>query len=349
MKGFKKAVALLLVVLSVLALSSCGKVGKWIIKTDNAEVPVGLYISNLSNYYAYATYMVENKNNSPLGQTVEIPAEDDKPAEKKDAGKWMQEMAMNSCLTVLNLLERCNAAGIELTKEEEEEVEAAVQSDWSTGAASYEASGVSLNTVRLVYRYEALMVKYFDYLYGNEGVHEVVKDETVKEYYLDNFTKIEYFRVYMGSYTSGSKEYDAVVEYLRGLANQVYSGKLTLEKAMEEYNKKYEASRTLTLERKEAKAQYEEEFYKKFISMKNEGCTSFVYDNYAYVLVKHDVAKDTEYLEEHLDSIRMEMKTEEFSDLLLEQEDSLKFTTNEAALSKYNPKWVEKMREKTAA
>lgn len=345
MKRFKKAAALLLVVLTVLSLSSCSKVGKWIAKTDEAEVPIGLYISSLSNYYAYATYMVEDKEKSPIGQMVEITDEETEEKEKRDAVEWIQEMAMENCIAILNLMHRCNEVGITLNEEEKASVDAATQTKWNEQGESYEKNGIAMSSVRLIFEYQALTLKYFEYLYGAEGTKEAISDEAAKEYYVDNYSYIDYFRVYLGNYKENSDDYEDRVEFADDLSQKIHTGKLTLEDALKEYNAEFKENRTITTERKETKVDYKEDFYKKFSALKAEGCTSFIYDNYLYVLVKNDVEKDTEYMENNLADVRMQMKSEEFSNFLMEQVDELEYTVNEEAKKKYSPKWMEKQME----
>ena len=71
MKQMKKYLTLLLAAAMLVTMTACGSVGKWIMKTDDLEVPVGVYTMYESVYYQYAKYYVSDSSKSPLKQDLQ--------------------------------------------------------------------------------------------------------------------------------------------------------------------------------------------------------------------------------------------------------------------------------------
>lgn len=347
MNRIKKIVCLLLVVIMMFAMSACGKAGKWIAKTSEIELPVGLYIYYLAEYYEYASYLVEDTSKSPLSQNVVYTDEDDKEV-RKNAAEWIEEMTLNTCRVILSILTECEKKGITLTVEELDKVREAAKNEWNNYGTSLEQYGISKSSIEFLYRYNTLLEKYYDSLFGPEGSEKVVTDAEVKTFFEEKYSHIEYFSYYLGSNTTNS-DYDSMVQYAKDLAAQVSAGTITISKALEKYNAAYSDTKTLTDEHVQTEKDYQEDFYKNFINLPSGSCVSFTFDNYAYIVYKHDIKEDSEYFDENLAYIRRQMYSDEFNELLKTMEENLVFESNAKAIKKYSAKWFEKLISSIAA
>lgn len=343
MKQIKKMLAVLLVLVLMLTMTSCsGSVGKWIARTENTEVPVGAYLMYESVYYQYATYYVKDYTKSPLKQDVTTGEGDDKVT--MNGSDWIKKQTMDIISNAITVYEECKRLGIKLTDAEKDIVLDDAATMWEQNAASYKQVGVGQKSLEYMYEYNELYTKLFDSIYGTKGT-KPVKDEDLKKYVTDNYDSVHYFSVSLkdaNNKTLSKEEQNKIEDELEALGEKLNSGE-EFDKIVAEYNKAHEKA---TVTAKHVVGVMEDQFasdlYKKLDKCEPGSAVVVEYSNYMYLLYREKIEDAVdEYLKENADTIRHEMKDEEYTKYLEEAEKKLTIEINDAAVEKYSPKWIE--------
>ncbi|MBQ9083264.1 MAG: hypothetical protein IJY28_07180 [Clostridia bacterium] len=343
MKQIKKMLAVLLVLVLMLAMTSCsGSVGKWIARSANTEVPVGAYLMYESVYYQYATYYVSDYTKSPLKQDITTGEGDEK--ETLTGAEWIKKQTMDIITNAITVYEECNRLGITLTDAEKDIVLDDAATMWEQNSAAYKQVGVGQKSLEYMYEYNELYTKLFDSIYGEKGTTPVKNDE-LKKYVTENYDSVHYFSVSLKDSNSkalSKEEQNKIEDELEALGEKLNSGE-KFEKIVAEYNKAHEKA-TVTASHKIGvmEDQFASDLYKKLDKCEPGTAVVVEYSDYMYLLYREKIEDAVdEYLEDNADTIRHEMKDEEYTKYLEEAEKKLSIEINDAAVEKYSPKWIE--------
>ena len=340
MKQMKKYLTLLLAAAMLVTMTACGSVGKWIMKTDDLEVPVGVYTMYESVYYQYAKYYVSDSSKSPLKQDI-----------KKDenttvtGAQWIQENATDTVRKMVAVARECARLNLTLTDNDQKAIKENVESAWDSNSATYEKVGVSKASLTFIYENNTYNEKLFNYLYGEKGT-DPVTDADVKAYFEKTYTDLDYFTVSLldsNSKKLSDEEKAKIKTELDALAGEINSGAKTFEQAVTAYNKAHSNANVTG----KSNTVIVGNTFSEAIATEITDCTEgkaivASTDYYMYFISKNRIADASEeYLKTNLDSLRHEMKDTDFSDYVQKVLEGLSISVNSAAVNKYTPKWVE--------
>ena len=166
---------------------------------ETKEFPVGpyrYYVQWMTDYYyAYLTYLA-SENNSKMSWT-EMLADTSFSGGKQTLSNAIIESAKDQYMSYLYIEETFRSLGLQLTAEEEKEVDRIIQQDW---VALYGNDG--LNTIRQTLgmsydEFRGLMAcnikseKILDYYYGEGGPNEITQQE-MKDFFDNNYVRFKY-------------------------------------------------------------------------------------------------------------------------------------------------------------
>lgn len=341
MKQTKKVLAVLLAIVMLLSMTSCGSVGKWVARSENTEVPVGAYLMYESMYYQYASYYVEDYTKSPLKQTVEL---EDKT--KMTGAEWIKKNALDVIYNAITVMEECKRLGVTLTQNEQDLIQEEAASTWETNVDSYELIGVGKNSLEYMHRYNKLSEKLFNYYYGEGGPKAVSKDE-LKKHFEEKYDSVDYFSVSLkdaDGKTLPKADQNAIEDELEKLAEQLNAGGVDFDTVVAAYNAEHKDSTVkATNQTGELESVFATELANKLKKCKQGEAIVVEYSSKMFLLYRAKIeTKTEEYLKENEDALRHELKDEEYTKYLEKAEESMKIVLNNEAIDKYSPKWIEK-------
>lgn len=342
MKQIKKMLALLLVLVLMLTMTSCGSVGKWIARSTNTEVPVGAYLMYESVYYQYATYYVKDYTKSPLNQDITTGEGDEKVTMKGAA--WIKQQALDVITNAITVYEECARLGIKLTEAEKDIILDDAATTWENNSDAYKVIGVGQQSLEYMYTYNKLHEKLFDALYGEKGT-KPVKEEDLKKHVVEKYDSVHYFAVSLKDASNkklSKEEQNKIEDELEALAEKLNGGE-KFDKIVAEYNEKHSDKKVTSNNRIGVmKDQFATDLFKKLEKCDPGSAIVVEYSDQMYLLFRDKIENAVDdYLKENSDAIRHELKDEEYSEYLEKTEKDLKIEINDEAVKKYSPKWIE--------
>ncbi len=342
MKKVKRLLASLLAAVLVFSAAACNQVGSWAIKEKDFEVPVGAYIMYLYNSYVQAASLVEDTSASPLGQKVK----------DTDAAQWITSEALNASAELIALRNMCQSANITLTDAERSSIQASVNNSWSANEDIYTAMGVSKESLKLMTEYSSLSQKLFKSIYG-EGGAKAVSTADIESYYFDHFTTFKYISVSLRDSSGNAfsqEDKDKTKANLQKYLDAYLDGK-TFSEITKDYNADHPNA---TVTGREVvtdleSAGYSEEITKALKDMRAGRGEIVTSGSYMYLLFKYDIKKETAYLSENKDAILSAIKGDEFNAAIDEETKKITYETNDGAINKYSPAWLEGVIQSNAA
>lgn len=348
-KTLKRGIALLIALLMLLSAASCSWDTTWSLKLDDETLPIGVYIYYMSQAYINASYLVEDYTQPILDQTVE-----DQPA-----ADYVKEQALNACKNLFAVEKKFNEMGLSLTAEELAAAQATTESYWSSYQTMYESIGVAKSSYhRATALYQSKSLKLFNAIYGPEGT-DPVADSDVEKFFLENYESFQYFSKSLSKTAEGSTTSTAMTE------DEVAD----VKEAFEAYVKDLEDGQTIkeVADAFKKAEELESDPLQETVSIVKEDATSLPEDildalkelkpgeaaavmlessstssaGTYYLIYKRDIEDEVDTLSEDdtRQAVLSYMKSEEYSDMLKEYQDTLTFTLNDAALDKYSP-WI---------
>lgn len=341
MKQMKKLLAVLLLMVMLVSMTSCSPtVGKWIARSEHAEVPVGVYLVYENLYYQQAFYYVDDYTKSPLKQEVEL---EDKTT--MTGAEWIKKNALDVITNSAAVYSECIRLGVTLTEAERELLEDEAATAWESNADAYELIGVGQNSLEYMYEYNKLSDKLFDHIYGEKGTTPVTKEELVK-HFEEKYDSVDYFMVSLKD-ADGNKlskaDQNAIEDELEVLAAQLNSGSVKFEDVVAQYNKAHEKA-TVTATNRIGQL---DSVFTSTIATQLKKCAQgeavvLEYSDYMYLMFRNKISDKTEeYLKENGDALRHELKDEDYTKYLEDVEKKVVLEINDAAVKKYSPKWME--------
>lgn len=178
----KRIVAACAAVIMACSLVGCGNKTGYIMKTDGEEMASGVYISLMLTEYTNQLYTIYYSGGE-LADSFEKQKVGDQLM-----SEYLEEYAYNTCLEIYAVEKKCKELGIELSDEEKEEIDDAVNSAWDANKDFYEEMGISKDSLKRIQNFSYLTTNLFEGLYYEGGVEEVKLDE-IKTYVKDNMLR----------------------------------------------------------------------------------------------------------------------------------------------------------------
>ncbi len=211
MNLIKRILAAIMVLAVLLSFAGCGDT-TWIAEIDGTVVPSGLYIYYQTEGYGNALLELYRSNSDYLmpylyfynygavyADILGVEMSDGKTVEE-----YINEYAMNMCEQAVVLDRIYDKVGLEMTAEEKDAVDTQVRNLWNNGKESYEAIGISQESLRKAVLATFKESVVFDAYYEIGGLNGTTEEEIENEFASD------YARVKYMTFTFGENIEDAV-------------------------------------------------------------------------------------------------------------------------------------------
>lgn len=156
----------------------------WVAKSKDVTYPAGVYLIQVLNKANEAATMVPDKQKSPFTQDVEgMPA-----------AVWVDAQAKDGLLKLIAVRNKFAELGLEITPEDQQNIDMMTQIYWAYYGESYTNSGIAQTSLVMSNETEQMNQKIFDSIYGEGGTKEIPKDE-LKKFYDENFISISSYEI----------------------------------------------------------------------------------------------------------------------------------------------------------
>lgn len=202
MRNLKKISAFFIALtLAAVSLAGCADT-TWSYKDDKMTIPIGVYIFNLYRGYNQAYSSVEDNTGDILSQDMPNPENED---ETVNAGEYILENSDRYTRQILVINQLFEELGLEITAEEQAEIDASVESSWSYYGATFESFGIAKESFKMVdAEVNVKSQKIFEAIYG-EGGEKEVSEEDLKKHFEDNYTDYSYIQVSLAQETASEE------------------------------------------------------------------------------------------------------------------------------------------------
>lgn len=221
MSKWKKIVAGLMATAMVGSLVACGSNTAYAMTIDGMQVKAGVYI-----YFAYSAYSEAVSTLQSQNSELDTSDNDVVKAQKidgKDTETWIKDKTLEYCQQYVAVEQKYSELSLELSDESKTEIDNTLNNFWDTNSKTFEANGISKESVKLVlentYHTNDLFLYYYD-IDGEEGVTE----DELKEYYIDNDARVRYIKIDLKDGNGDllkSDAKDAMLEQVNGYLKRV--------------------------------------------------------------------------------------------------------------------------------
>lgn len=379
MNLIKRILAAIMVLAVLLSFAGCGDT-TWIAEIDGTVVPSGLYIYYQTEGYGNALLELYRSNSDYLmpylyfynygavyADILGVEMSDGKTVEE-----YINEYAMNMCEQAVVLDRIYDKVGLEMTAEEKDAVDTQVRNLWNNGKESYEAIGISQESLRKAVLATFKESVVFDAYYEIGGLNGTTEEEIENEFASD------YARVKYMTFTFGENIEDAVDSARKdeqlALANsyleRAQAGE-SMDALIEEYNDYLEQlaaeeaeengetepetdAEAESSDETEEAAETEDDEYKyesiigvnqttpteKFVNYVFNNCPvgefTVIQDDLCFYLVQRlDILERDGLYENYRDSILTELFDDDYTALINNTLSELSETVNEKSLKRY--------------
>ena len=229
---WKRIAAAALALAMCLSFAGCYDENKtWAARQGEDELPIGAYI-----YYLYSAYI--EAADQVDSETVVLDAE----IEGQDAQQWIKDLALNYVQAYYYIGDKFDEYGLELTEEDQENVENTAVSFWTYYGSSLEDMGISQDSFEKAYAlYGEKFQRVMKAMYG-EGGELALEDGVLEEYYCGAYTSYEYFSAPLTTTDEDGESVDLtdeekadLKETFEGYVKKINAGDLTMSEAADEY------------------------------------------------------------------------------------------------------------------
>lgn len=373
MRNFTKILCAVLVLVIALSAASCTLTKQYSYKTDDVELPIGVYIYYLQSAYNEAQSLAQksDKYDSEAGTydgsksflKLEITDDDGVTAVAED---WIKDKAaqyLNEAVAVYHEAAALGASPDEATASYYENM---YESYWDSIKDSYEGIGVSYESfIQAGITIPLLRSAVFEKEYEADGP-QAVSDEDLQKFFEENYTSYKYFSANLytsedslvtdadGNETTEAanvamtdKQIERHQNYFALFADRINSGTNTFSEMLDAYNVKFSAEATATEDIKKIDEDTTDELEKNIAALK-EGEAKYVTigddenSRQIYLIYKAPIADEKDYIadSDNRMSVISEMKQDDFTDLLKTVAESLSIEKS-SAINSYKPSMFE--------
>lgn len=356
MKLIKRTAALLLALLMVFSMAGC------LHSKDEIAVTIG-DVEFTSAQYLYALIQADMAARQTVvdslgeGITLDNASEIDyysQKINKKDFVDYVEDEAIKTLKKYAAIITKCKENNIELTDEQQKEVETFVNYYWNSYGYSYmfEPNGVSKDTYTKCVSYDYLSNAYFESIYGKEG-SSPVEEKTVNETLLNNFALGNVLAVDLTDMTETEKSSetakltDYVARINKGesfltIYNEYYGSAVAENTEIEkdENGIPTAPADTLATVMGSEETDYASDYYATVNAMKTGAAQLYTSEdgNTIAVLVKKDISADAYYMNTMYIPALYVIKGEEFEDEIDETKKSLETKTKKLVIKRLKVK-----------
>lgn len=228
----KKIMAVGLALALCLSFAGCyDENNTWAAKKGELTLPIGAYIYYLQSAYNAAAAEVDPET-EVLKATIE----------EKDAKTWITDRALDMVKSFYYVEDQFQALGLELTEEEQANIDNTTNSLWNYSHTQLEEMGIAKASLQLASsEYSAKYQKVFEAMYGEDG-ELAVSDEELKKYYTENYSHYESFSAPLTTTDEEGESVDLTSEEktelrktLEDYIKKINNGDMTISEAAEDY------------------------------------------------------------------------------------------------------------------
>lgn len=341
MKRFKRLFAGLLTAALLFSVTGCSGDTTWVLKTENDTVPAGVYLSYLRDAYEQAQNQVDTSTDIWSQKIDDVPVE-----------QWIINKATKTTKQYIAINVMFDELGMTMGTEGTNTAKTTADSYWTQYQTTYEQNGISYASVVKLAESEYKTQKVFEYFYETNG-KEPVSEDTIKEFFYDNYAKVKYVAINKYDIKTGEKkDEDALKKTVDGYVTEINKGtdidtiidacitQVYNDYGLTDYEPDTEdSSRNVSLLSKQ-QAGVMENFVKKTFEQKEFGIpyTDDSSSSYIYLGARYDLTKDAELYQENRTAVLYELRGGEFSQKLEDRLSTVQITTNEEAINRYSPK-----------
>lgn len=359
MKIIKRTAALLLALLMVFSMAGC------LHAKDEIAVTIG-DVEFTSAQYLYALIQADMAARQTVvdslgeGVTLDDTSEIDyysQEINKKNFVDYVEDEALKTLKQYAAIVTKCKENNIELTEEQQKEVETFVDYYWTSYGYSYmfEPNGVSKDTYTKCISYDYLSNAYFESIYGKEGTSPV-EEATVNDTLLKNFALANILQVDLTDMTETDKATqtaklsDYVARINKGesfltVYNEYYGSAVAENTEIEkdENGIPTAPADTLATVVGSEETDYASDYYATVNAMKTGVAQLYTSEdgNTIAVLVKKDIAQDAYYMNTMYNPALYVIKGEEFEDAMDETKKTLETNTKKSVIKRLKVKNIE--------
>ena len=373
MRNFTKILCAVLALVVALSAASCTLTKQYSYKTDDVELPIGVYIYYLQNAYNEAQSLAQKSDqyDSEAGTydgnksflKMEITDDDGVTAVAED---WILNKAAEYMDESVAVYHEFNTLGATVDESTASYYEGMYESYWDSIAESYEKYGISYDSFILAGITIPLMRSaVFEAEYSEDGP-TAVADDDLQKFFDENYTSYKYFSANLytsvetpvtdadGNETTEStntamteEEVAKYQSYFDLYAKRINENTATFGQMLEHYQNHFDAEATATEDVKKIDEDTTDELEKNILTLKEGEAKSVIIGDdensrQIYLIYKAPIADEKDYPKDSSNrlSVISEMKTDDFKDLLKSVAAELNISKS-SAVNSYKPSMFE--------
>ncbi|MCD7888608.1 MAG: hypothetical protein LUG23_01550 [Oscillospiraceae bacterium] len=189
-KLLRKALVFLTIFAVVFSLAGCGDTS-WIVKVDDVTVNAGMYIYYQGAGYTAGVYELSEEDSTYYYYYLFGYSLLDETIDGQSMSDYMSDYAVDMCKQYVVVQKLFEELGLELSETELANIETSVANTWESYSETYEAAGISEDTVRKVAEATMMEEDVFNAYYEVGGLNGTTEDD-IKDYLEDNYARIKY-------------------------------------------------------------------------------------------------------------------------------------------------------------
>ncbi|MCC8131558.1 MAG: hypothetical protein LUC38_02460 [Oscillospiraceae bacterium] len=189
-KLLRKALVFLTIFAVVFSMAGCGDTS-WIVKVDDVTVNAGMYIYYQGAGYTAGVYELSEEDSTYYYYYLFGYSLLDETVNGQSMSDYMSDYAVDMCKQYVVIQKLFEELGLELTETELANIETSVANTWESYSETYEAAGISEDTVRKVAEITMMEEDVFNAYYEVGGLNGTTEDD-IKDYLEDNYARIKY-------------------------------------------------------------------------------------------------------------------------------------------------------------
>lgn len=189
-KLLRKALVFLTIFAVVFSMAGCGDTS-WIVKVDDVTVNAGMYIYYQGAGYTAGVYELSEEDSTYYYYYLFGYSLLDETVNGQSMSDYMSGYAVDMCKQYVVIQKLFEELGLELTETELANIETSVANTWESYSETYEAAGISEDTVRKVAEITMMEEDVFNAYYEVGGLNGTTEDD-IKDYLEDNYARIKY-------------------------------------------------------------------------------------------------------------------------------------------------------------
>lgn len=334
--------ALLLVIIMAFSLASCSTADTtYALTVGDTKISAGVYIGYLINAYTNALDFVDTSKDI---WTQKVDG--------KEFKQYVIDTAVSDCLRQIATAKKFDELKLTMTDADKTSVKTRLDNIWSYMGSVYEKSGCSSASLKTIIESDVKAGKVFNSYY-DKGGSKAVPEAEIKAYFKENFSLIRAVSINFLDKNGATVTEDVRakrIEIAKDYYNRTKNG-IDFKTIIKDFETWYSSEFGTQL------PDFTDTYYENSYQVLNKNTTSIsdalkvaVFDSPAgvpqlveeadrvSVILRSDIMTNASYYDEYRTTALSNLKNEEFVTMVKTWTADLKYTLNEAAISRYDPK-----------